>query len=168
MDIGYAIARLTASAEALTCLLRGISAEQARWKPSDQAWSLLEVVNHLYDEEREDFRTRLQLTLAQLGQAWTPIDPERWAVERGYNQRDLEPSLENFLHERRASVAWLRSLTQPDWQASYTHPRGTIRAGDLLAAWMAHDLLHIQQIVTLQHAYLALVAAPYGTEYAGE
>jgi hypothetical protein len=36
-----------------------------------------------------------------------------------------------------------------------------------MAAWVAHDLLHIRQIAELPHAYLAVVAAPYRTEYAG-
>jgi hypothetical protein len=62
----------------------------------------------------------------------------------------------------------LRSLAAPDWQAARTHPvAGTLHAGDLMAAWVAHDLLHIRQIAELPHAYLAVVAAPYRTEYAG-
>ena len=43
----------------IQAVLAGVDAEQARWKPDADSWSILEVVCHLVDEEREDFRTRL-------------------------------------------------------------------------------------------------------------
>ena len=30
-----------------------------QWKQSENKWSMLEIICHLYDEEREDFRSRL-------------------------------------------------------------------------------------------------------------
>ena len=42
------------------------------------------------------------------------------------------------------------------------------RAGDLLAAWVAHDLLHLRQLVELKYAYLARTMEPYALKYAGE
>jgi len=44
---------------------------------------MLEVVNHLYDEEREDCQ-RLQLTLANPEQAWPAINPRGWVAERRF------------------------------------------------------------------------------------
>jgi hypothetical protein len=40
-------------------------------------------------------------------------------------------------------------------------------AGDLLASWVAHDVLHMRQLVELQRAYVVHLAEPYNTEYAG-
>jgi hypothetical protein len=40
-------------AERIRGLVGDVSDEQARWKPGPDQWSVLEVVNHLYDEERE-------------------------------------------------------------------------------------------------------------------
>jgi uncharacterized damage-inducible protein DinB len=48
-------------------LFQSVSDEQARWKPGADKWSMLEVINHLYDEEREDFRKRLELVLKNPG-----------------------------------------------------------------------------------------------------
>src|SRR5690606_33478745 len=127
--------------------VEGVAPEQARWKPEPEAWSILEVVNHLADEEVEDFRTRIDFTLHRPGDAWPGIDPQGWPAARGYLTRELMPSLDRFLEERRHSVAWLRGLEGRDWALGYDHPRGgTIRAGDLLAAWLDHDLVHIRQI----------------------
>ena len=70
-------------------LFQSVSDEQARWKPDEGRWSILEVINHLYDEEREDFRKRLELVLKNPEEQWPPIDPEGWVVQRKYNQRNL-------------------------------------------------------------------------------
>ncbi|UCC64195.1 MAG: DinB family protein [Anaerolineae bacterium] len=168
MKLEFFIARLSQNAEAIQSLLSGVAGEQARWKPSPDEWSLLEVINHLYDEEQEDFRQRLDLTLHQPDQPWPDIDPQGWVVERGYNLRDLEASLENFLRERRRAVAWLASLSSPDWEARREHPQaGGLSAGDLLASWLAHDFLHLRQLVQLHWQTVSRLAEPYTTRYAG-
>jgi hypothetical protein len=151
-------------------LASGVSPAQAVWKPDPTSWSILEVVNHLYDEERLDFRVRLDLILHHPEQEdWPPIDPPRWVVERRYNQRLLEPSLANFLKERQASLAWLRSLGNADWQVGVPAPWGGLfYAGDMFSAWAAHDLLHMRQLVELQHAWIVRQAGPYDTGYAGD
>lgn len=59
---------------------------------------MLEVVNHLADEKAEDFCGRLELTLWGHGEAWPPIDPKGWPVERRYRERELAPSLGRFLY----------------------------------------------------------------------
>lgn len=167
MNIRQIIRQMERSANRIAALVEGVSTEQARWKPDPASWSLLEVVCHLYDEEREDFRQRLDLILHQPGQAWPPIDPRGWVTARGYNQRELGPTLQSFLSERQASLAWLAGLEAADWQAAVPAPFGSIRAGDMLASWAAHDLLHLRQLVELQHAYLLELTAPFDAAYAG-
>ena len=160
--------RLEADARVFRALLEGVSPEQARWKPAPEQWSALEVVNHLADEEAEDFRRRLDLTLHRPGEPWPAIDPPAWAVERRYLERELGPSLERFLGERERSLSWLRGLKSPDWELAYHHPRsGKVRAGDLLASWLAHDLIHVRQLTRLHHQWLTLRAEPYSAAYAG-
>lgn len=167
MNLAFFITRLRANRQVIARLLDDLTDEQARWKPAPGDWSALEVINHLVDEEREDFRTRLRMTLFHPGEQWPPIDPEGWVVERAYNQRDVPPSLQQFLAEREQSLAWLQTLEGADWDATYEHPLGPIRAGDLLVAWAAHDVLHMRQLVELHWAWVNTVAAPYATDYAG-
>ena len=167
MNLQYFIQRFSNNRGVFESLLRDVGLEQARWKPTADKWSMLEVVNHLYDEEREDFRQRLQLTLADPGQSWPPINPREWVNTRGYNDRDLAASLKNFLAERDSSLEWLRQLTDPNWQNSNEGPNGRLSAGDLLAAWLAHDFLHIRQLARLQWQYTGELAAPYQTTYGG-
>ena len=169
INLNECIARLTASGEAIERLARGVAAAQAHWKPAPTEWSILEVVCHLYDEEREDFRQRLRLLLEDPTQEWPAIDPQGWVTTRRYAERDLAVVLDGFATERRASVAWLQSLDAPAWDQGRRHPAGfTLHAGDLLLSWLAHDLWHIRQLADLHREYLGAVASPsYDISYAG-
>lgn len=168
MDAETVAAQMAGDARIVETLLAGVTAEQARWKPDPDAWSILEVLNHLYDEELEDFRAHLDLILHRPDDPWSGIDPEGWVKERRYNERDLAESLDNFLCARRESLAWLAGLDGPDWQTAYKAPFGEITAGDMVASWLAHDLLHLRQLVELRWAYTTTrLLQPYNVRYAG-
>ncbi|HSR31429.1 MAG TPA: DinB family protein [Anaerolineae bacterium] len=167
MNIDHLTSQMAKDAVGIRALVQGISEHQARWRPAPDSWSILEVVNHLLDEEREDFRVRLEVTLQRPGEPWPPIDPQGWVAQRKYNEQDLEPSLTEFLSEREASLGWLRGLSVPNWQATYESPFGPISAGDLFASWVAHDLLHMRQLVELHWAYTTSALEPYSVDYAG-
>jgi hypothetical protein len=160
--------QMASSARAIQSLAQNVSEQQARRKPGVEDWSILEVVNHLADEEVQDFRTRLDVILHHPGEKWPPIDPEGWVTERRYNEQDLAHSLRRFLLAREESLAWLKGLDAPDWRAAYEAPFGQITAGDILAAWVAHDLLHLRQLVELYWAHTSRMVQPYGVRYAGE
>lgn len=70
MNLEYFIERLSTNRHVISGLATTVSLEQARWKPSPAKWSILEVINHLYDEEREDFRQRLGLVLNNPEETW--------------------------------------------------------------------------------------------------
>ncbi len=163
------IRSLARFSDIIQTVLADIGPNDARWRPADGGWSILEIVNHLADEEVQDFRTRLELTLRGAGEPWPPIDPEGWAVERHYNEQDLKATVDRFVMARRASVSWLRSLEQPDWSKTHEHPKlGCMRAGDILAAWTAHDALHLRQIAKRLYQMTGRDAGEYSTKYAGQ
>ena len=169
MELFAIIPQMRANAQRIRALVEGVSAVQAHWKPDPETWSVLEVVNHLYDEEREDFRVRLELILHAPGADWPPIDPPGWVTARGYNQRDLAESLRGYLAEREESLARLAKLGGADWTKSEPTPwGGSITAGDMLAAFAAHDLLHMRQLVELHWAWELKLSAPYHPAYAGD
>jgi hypothetical protein len=129
--------------------------DQARWKPDPETWSVLEghrpppgrgtggfsrpAGNHL-----ERFLRKPGLPSTRRA-GWLPEE---------YNRRDLASTLNDFLVEREKSLSWLSGLDNPDWEAVYQARFGPIRAGDMFAAWAAHDLLHLRQLVELHWAYL--------------
>lgn len=168
MNISPFLSQMKDNAERIRLFAQGISQEQARWKPDPASWSILEVIHHLYDEERLDFRVRLDIMLHRPTDPLPDIDPQGWVTERHYNEADLETTLKNFLEERTATLVWLKTLTSPNFDAVYTSPFGSMPAGDMFAAMVSHDLLHLRQLVELHWAYTTQTLLPYKNEYAGD
>lgn len=141
------IGRLARFGHTLPAVVRCFSDEDALWRPDEASWSALEIVCHMADEETEDFRTRVFMTLEDPTQDWPSIDPEGWAVSRKYQSRDLKGELARFVDERAKSIELLGALRDPDWASTKDHPKfGKMIAADLLAAWNAHDALHLRQL----------------------
>jgi hypothetical protein len=129
-------------------LLAGRTRAEQIWRPAPAKWSRLEIVCHLRDEERDDFRTRVRHTLAGKEGVPPPADPEGWVTSRNYAAQDYEVTLAAFLAEREASVQWLRGLESPCWDSAFRHPKfGPMSARLFLVNWLAHDALHLRQLV---------------------
>lgn len=168
MNFQKQIASLERFGAILPEVVGNVSEVDSRWKPADGAWSILEIVGHLADEEEFDFRERIRFTLADPSASWPAIDPEGWAVERRYNQQRLTAVVSRFTSLRKESVSWLRSLENPDWSQTHRDARSDpLRAGDLLAAWAAHDWLHLRQISKRMYQMAARDAGDYSIRYAG-
>ena len=124
---------------------------------------------HLIDAEREDFRARIKMTIEDSQQQWPSINPDLWAVDRRYCDRDFAKVVAEFQSERTKSVAWLKSLDQPNWYESHEHPHlGKLRAGDLLVSWVAHDQLHVRQLAKRRYEMIKRDMGDFQFEYAGE
>lgn len=136
-------------------LLSGLGKEMYLWKPNPEKWCLLEVVCHLYNVEREDFRVRTKHVLDTPTAALPPINPGGWVDMSNYMQQNYLDKLNDFLSERAQSIKWLYSLHNPNWDNSCEHPKfGKMTAGMFLSNWLAHDYLHIRQITKLKYDYL--------------
>ncbi|MEM9374166.1 MAG: DinB family protein [Planctomycetota bacterium] len=162
------IDRLARGPGAVRALVAVLDPEDHAWRPGDADWSALEIVCHLADEEEEDFPVRLELLLHNPAQAWPPIDPEGWATERGYRARSMPAELERYERVRAERLRWLRSMGAVDWGAVKSHSVfGSMRAGDMLAAWAAHDALHLRQLTRRIYQATLRDAGGFTAEYAG-
>ncbi len=159
---------LVNSTEVIRALTANVSQEEAQSKPTPETWSMLEVVCHLYDEEREDFRDHLDFILHRKGrETWKAIDPQGWVTSRKYNERNFVEMHTKFLEEREKSLDWLIDLSRADWDIACETHFGTISAGDVFASWAAHDNLHIRQLVELKRVQIEQASQPYSPHYAG-
>ncbi len=155
MDYNNIITELARNKDVFSSFLSGLTQEQYLWKTHPEKWCLLEICCHLYDEEREDFRTRTKYVLETPDLPLPTFDPTKWVTERAYMQQDFESMLAKFLKERERSVEWLQSLSSPKWDNAYNHPKfGKMTAELFLTNWLAHDYLHMRQILTLKFDYL--------------
>ena len=136
-------------------MLTGIPKERYLWKPEPEKWCLLEIICHLYDEEKEDFRTRIRLIFENPECDFPPIDPAGWVTSHDYIHQDYEGMIDQFWQERQHSVLWLKSLEREDWQKSGKHPHyGFMTAQELSCNWLGHDYLHIRQVTRLKYDHL--------------
>jgi hypothetical protein len=163
-DSRHELARLL---PALDALLAGL--DEATWhaRPAPAEWAPVEIVCHLRDEETEDFGARLRVVV--LGEAsFTPIDPERWAVERRYGEAAPDEALAALRSRRAESLAWLGTLDAAALRGAVRHPQGVTLSGlDLLAAWVCHDRLHLAQMAATLARLWASRWAPLRVGYAG-
>ena len=136
-------------------LLHDLPDEMVRWRPAVGKWNLLEIICHLLDEEREDFRVRLSMLLKDPNAALPSINPEGWVTQRNYQDQDFESTLDVVILEREKSVERLRSLKNAHWENEFNHPKfGGMSAQLFLENWLAHDYLHMRQIIATKFAYL--------------
>lgn len=168
MDLHRMVGQLRQQGNAITTLCADITPDAARWKPAPDSWSLLEVLNHLVDEEVLDFRRHLDHLLHTPEQSWPEIDPMGWVTSKAYNQRLWDESIKHFDAERRKSLNWLIALEEPKWEAAVTFSWGTLSAGDIMVSWLAHDLLHLRQVIELRYYLTSSNNFPFSVDYAGK
>ncbi len=169
MDHQSIIDQLSFSGRTFEALLRANSKEEIEWRPAENKWCLLEIACHLYDEEREDFRARLKHVLEIPSEKLPSIDPVGWVASRNYMEQNFEEVVKKFLNERTQSVEWLNSLESPNWKNAFNHHKfGPMSAEMFLANWLAHDYLHIRQIVRTRYQYLKATASEVTLAYAGD
>jgi uncharacterized damage-inducible protein DinB len=159
---------LANSTEMIRALLAGLTQEEAQLKPSQETWSVLEVLCHLYDEEREDFREHLDFILHRQNEEWHRIAPQGWVTARKYNEQNFIGMQDKFFAERWISLEWLKGLSDANWDSICVSPFGHASAGEILASWIAHDNLHIRQLVELRRARIENITQPYDILYAGD
>jgi len=155
MKIEYYTNEFQTNSKLFESLFSSVDEIQQTWKQTPVKWNLLEILCHLYDEEREDFRTRLKSVLDNPENTFPSIDPPGWVITRNYAQQSFKKMLQQFSQERKNSIEWLQSLQNVNWDNAHQYPKiGPMSARYILANWLAHDYLHIKQIFKLKYDYL--------------
>ena len=160
-------AELARMPEILAGLLGGLDAAAWRARPAPAEWGPVEIVCHLRDEETEDFGARVRV-IVEGGRRFAPNDPERLAIERRYQDDDGPRALAAFRERRAASLVFLAGLAPERLGGAVERPSGGALSGlDLLAAWVAHDRLHLAQLAATLARGWADRWAPRRVDYAG-
>ena len=174
MNTAWMVDRLERFPAVLDELLDGVDETDAHYRASEDDWSIVEIICHLADEDRDDFGRRLRLLIESPEADWPKIDPVSAAVEREYHSRSLLTSLADFKSARKQGVIWLNGLGKIDCTIAALHPRlvhpryGAMDVGDMLASWCAHDALHLRQLAHRFHQLAIRKAGDHDTGYAGE
>lgn len=127
-----------------------------------ESWSPYDVVGHLVSLERVDWIPRAQIILEHGTER--PFDPvDRFAMFTESEGKSLEQLLDEFATLRQENIVALQAmqLTAADFSRQGQHPAlGDVTLGQLLAAWVVHDLNHVHQITqTMARQYTGAVGA---------
>ncbi|MCL4871322.1 MAG: DinB family protein [Anaerolineae bacterium] len=116
-------------------------------RPAPGSWSLTELLCHLRDVEQEVHQPRFRELLAKENAFIAGADPDRWAVERGYQQQDGARALADFVAARQETVAFLHPLPEAIWQRRGRHAFfGPTSMHELLHLAVKHDQAHWPQL----------------------
>ena len=146
--------------EATPGILRGLmaelSAEDVRWKPAPDRFSVGEVLAHLSHTEGHCYRARLDRFLSEESSEFASDDAQLHLEL--YRNMDPEDAFDHFEEQRETNVEALRDLPPGSGERRAVHQKvGPITLAQMLNEWALHDLGHVRQIAELARArkYLA-------------
>lgn len=133
--------------EHLEARARAVSADQARIRPPDGSFSLVEHVWHLADLEKDGFAERIRRIVAEENPTLADFDGARVARERNYRSRDMAEGLGAFQRARAANTSRLRALTPAERsRAGVQDGVGSLTLQDIPTRMLEHDASHRKEI----------------------
>jgi hypothetical protein len=135
------VARLAATPTLLGEMTRDLTGELGSTPPKPGEWSIVEVVRHLVEGDRDTFLPRLRRMLTE---SRPTFDKTRPAVG---DDADLATLVAAFGDARRQAVGLLGNLDEAGWRRDGVSPsRGPLAIEAYAATMDAHDTEHLRQI----------------------
>ena len=162
LRLNEAAAILERTPASLGALLDGLPATWVRATEGEDTWSPYDVIGHLIHGELTDWIPRARHIMAGETRPFEPFD--RTAQFKESVGRSLSELLSDFANLRRESLAALAAmnLTDEDLSRKGLHPSlGEVTLGQLLAAWVVHDLDHVAQIARTMAKVYAEATGPW-------
>ena len=157
-----ALAVLERTPAAVGALLDGVPETWARASEGEGTWSPYDVVGHLVHGERADWVPRARHILSGEPRPFTPFDREAQFTES--EGKPLGELLATFSELRARNLSELRAMNlgEGDLRRTGQHPDfGEVTLGQLLAAWVVHDLDHVAQIARTMAKVYAEAVGPW-------
>jgi hypothetical protein len=166
VDVAKAVGVLERTPGALRSLLAGLPEEWLTGDEGVDTFSPRDVLGHLIHGEETDWIPRAEIILGE-GEArpFTPFD--RFAFRAWLEGTTTAELLERFARLRARNLERLAGyrLQPADLDRRGRHPAlGTVTLGQLLAAWVVHDLGHLTQVARVMAKQYATAVGPW-TEY---
>lgn len=140
---------LAATPRDLARLLRPVDDQSALWRPTADDWCIADVVAHLGHVEAL-YLDRLKRVVTQENPYEPFIHPDPSAHDLS---RPLAELYEAFVRRRDATIGFLSGLSQRDWGRPLVHETiGPTRLRDQVQELVAHDNVHLEQIVGIREA----------------
>ena len=110
IDRALTVAYLLATPRMLREMTRDCSGSQAATPPKPGAWSIVDVVRHLVEGDRDTLLPRLRRLLVEERPTFAVFDPQAWEHERDHRARDFAADLAAFTRARADTLAFLERV----------------------------------------------------------
>lgn len=138
---------------AVSELTAGLSADELSRPEAPGKWSIIEVVEHLADQELVN-GFRLRSIIAEDEPPLRGYDQDLWATRLRYGSAGLDLVLDELRVLRERNLRLYRSLSDADLDRVGMHDeRGPESARRLRALTAAHDLLHRRQLARIRASF---------------
>ncbi len=146
-DPSAIMAVLTSTPAVLNTLLGRLDESSWKAKKLAQEMSILELVSHLLDVEKEINFPRIQTILNQVNPTLIGFDSDVWINLRDYQNTRNSQVLTEFTGQRLQFLTLLRSLSPEQWKRPAQHTIFGPTNLEEIARFIAHhDMDHIRQI----------------------
>jgi FMN phosphatase YigB (HAD superfamily) len=127
-------------------ICRSVSDDTGCKRPEEGEWSLVEIVCHLRDTDREVNLPRLLEAFGRENPFLTPIDTSNWASERNYLNEDGHEAAREFFEARKQIIDLLEKHKGAWCTTTARHAIfGPVSVADLIHFSITHDQMHIRQ-----------------------
>ncbi len=165
LDRAEHLKTLSGTPAKLKAALKGVPKKLPLWTPGPGKWSMLEIVAHMRDMERDAYINRYRRILAEDNPTLPDVDGDLIALRDDYRSLKLSEVLRDFVKLRKECLKLLKSVKAGQWERMGTHETaGPLSMGDLLRRQaVGNDEAHLGQIEGIRKraaAFEALEAGP--------
>ncbi len=143
---------LRATPPKLRDAVKGVPRAELLWAPAPGKWSILEIVCHLRDMERDAYLARYERILAEDEPTLPDIDGDVYSLENDYRSQKLSEVLRDWSRLRRECLKVLARTKTDQWQRAGIHETaGRLTMDDLLRRHVeGNDETHLDQIAAIK------------------
>lgn len=141
------IAHLMGIPAAIDTIFRSVKKGIIPVRPAPEEWSLLEIICHLRDVDREVNLPRIHKIMNEDNPFIIGVDSDKWAKERDYISQDIDTALSEYLSVRQEIINTLKNLESDRWFRKARHAiLGPTTLQEIVKIIVQHDIIHTQQI----------------------
>lgn len=143
---------LAATPAALKEALHGVPKKLLLFTPAPGKWSILEILCHMRDMEREAYLERYTRILAEPEPRLPDLNGEALAIERDYRAQKAGDVLKDWTRLRRESLRLLKKSKPEQWRRAGIHETaGRLTIDDLVVRHaVGNDIAHLSQIDSIK------------------
>jgi hypothetical protein len=138
-----------------TDAVKGLSDAMLRHRSAEDAWCMKEIVGHLRDAA-EVYHKRLYMMSTQTDPVLQPYDPDAFAREHGYLDRDVNEMLHEMREFRADTVQLLTTLVNWNWARTGRHLEdGRLSIRQIVEHMAEHEADHLRELARLRESAIA-------------